>query len=142
MIVNIDHINIVVSDLIETENFFKKLGFIRNHKEKIEGDWISEVVGLEGVSADYIALSLPESDVCVELIKYYSPVSPQTNLNEQANTIGFRHVALKVKDIEKEVKKLESLNIKFNSKIHRKGNKLLVYFSGPDDIIMELAEYL
>ncbi|QSH41413.1 VOC family protein [Lentisphaerota bacterium ZTH] len=145
MIIDIDHINIVVSDLNESEAFFSKLGF---HKTEgvvgsiLEGDWISEIVGLQNVSAEYISMCLPGSNINIELIKYYSPASDAAPLNNKANTLGIRHIALKTKDIDAEISRLQKLGISFYSKAVQKGSKRLVYFEGPDNIIIELAEYL
>ena len=69
----IDHLNIVVQDLEAARNFFTELGFIILTEGRLEGAWIDEIVNLPGVQADYIALSLPNTQTNIELITYYSP---------------------------------------------------------------------
>jgi catechol 2,3-dioxygenase-like lactoylglutathione lyase family enzyme len=143
MITRIDHINIVVSNLEEAESFFRLLGFKEKDSSTLSGEWISTIVGLEDVRARYVALSLPDTDLNVELIAYASPPSGGSLQIDTANRIGFRHLALAVKDIEAEVERLKVAGVVFKSPIQifpRTGKKL-VYFNGPDGILLELAEY-
>jgi len=143
MIKYIDHINIVVNDLVTTSKFFELLGFKIIHEGDLEGNWISKIVKLKDVRAKYIAMELHESQTKLELIQYYSPVSPSTNTGEKANCIGIRHIAFRVNDIDDMVIKLKSNNIQFLSDVqtYSPTNKKLLYFHGPDGILLELAEY-
>ncbi len=143
MIIKVDHINIVVSDLKKAEDFFKLLGFVAEPKAELSGRWISEVVGLEEVEAEYIALSHPGSTVKIELIHYISPRPEHTPERSRPHTIGLRHLAFAVDNIESVVKKLQAAGIEFMSdvKTYPATGKKIIYFTGPDDIILELAEY-
>lgn len=143
MIKRLDHVNIVVSDLEKSCNFFALLGFTAEPKSKLSGTWISEVVGLKNVDAEYAALTHPGSQVKIELIHYTSPPLKKTADSSQANASGLRHLAFAVADIESVVNKLTLAGIKFYSeiKMYPATGKKLVYFNGPDDIILELAEY-
>ncbi len=143
MIKRLDHVNIVVCDLETTKKFFLDLGFILIKQGELEGEWISSIVQLEGVKANYAQLSLKGSGTNIELIQYYCPISLPNKKKESANQIGIRHLAFEVGDIEKEVLKLRGKGIKFFSKIevYPKTGKKLVYFYGPDGIIIEMAQY-
>ena len=143
MLEKIDHINIVVSDLENARNFFITLGFAETHSAELSGDWISSIVGLKEVRARYIALSFPGSETSIELIKYFSPASPLEDGLAQANRPGYRHLAFAVKGIETIVKDLRGKGVSFLGDIQTfpATGKKLVYFRGPEGILLELAEY-
>ena len=143
MIQRIDHINIVVSDLEKAKDFFELLGFTSETKAELSGKWISEIVGLENVEAEYLALSHPDSRVNIELIHYLSPTSLQSPDIDRAHKIRFRHLAFAVTDIESIVEKLKHEGVNFLSdvKMYPATGKKLVYFKGPDNILLEFAEY-
>jgi catechol 2,3-dioxygenase-like lactoylglutathione lyase family enzyme len=143
MILRPDHINIVVSNLLEAEQFFLQLGFRKIDSAHLTGEWISSIVGLENVEADYVALEFPGSTTRLELIHYSRPKSTADPGIGRANSIGFRHLAFTVDNIEEEVEKLKKSGIRFLSNVHvyEKSGKKLVYFHGPDNILLELAEY-
>ncbi|MFZ7110922.1 MAG: VOC family protein [Desulfatiglandales bacterium] len=143
MIERMDHINIVVSDLQEAKDFFSLFGFQENDSSDLSGEWISAVVGLKDVRARYVALSLPGSSTNLELIEYESPGSQSDPHTGKANQIGLRHLAFEVEDIDQEVQRLTEAGVAFMSpvKTYPKTGKRLVYFHGPDGILMELAEY-
>ena len=61
MFKNLDHINIIVSDVAEAKEFFVDLGFKIDDEADLQGEWISSVVGLKSVEARYVKLSLPGS---------------------------------------------------------------------------------
>ena len=143
MIRKVDHINIVVSDLGRASEFFYRLGFTAEHRGELEGEWISAIVNLEGVRASYVQLSLKGSTVKLELIQYYHPESPAKGGGHLPNEIGIRHIAFAVENIETMVAALRGEGIHFwgDVQIYPETGKKLVYFHGPDNIILELAEY-
>ena len=139
----IDHVNIVVSNLEESTQFFCALGFNVCQKGDLEGEWISKLAGLNGVRACFVALELPEAQTKLELLQYLSPPSPVDSEISLANKIGFRHIAFRVKNIDEVVSKLEEQGIKLLSPVqfYPPARKKLVYFLGPDGILLELAQY-
>ena len=145
MLENIDHINVVVSNLAKSIDFFTQLGFnILVEPSPLSGDWISKIVGLEKVQAHYTVLSLPGSTTHLELIHYESPPSQRDPDIAQANQLGFRHLAFRVNNIEALVKSLQAKGVTFMSPVqtYPKTGKKLVYFTGPDGILLEFAQYL
>ncbi len=144
MISKIDHVNIVVSNLREAQDFFINLGFKEVIFSRISGERFSLISGLPDFDAEFVGLSLPGSATNVELIQYYSPAagSKDPNLN-RPNQLGFRHIAFAVDDIEAEVARLKTKGVEFQSDVQvwEKTGKKLVYFYGPDGIILEFAEY-
>ena len=143
MVKNLDHVNIVVSNLNAAKEFFFALGFRVIKQGELEGDWISSIVQLESVKAVYAQLSLKNSRTNIELIQYYWPISSVSRHKELANQIGIRHLAFEVDDIEKEVEGLKEKGFMFfsNIEVYPETGKKLVYFYGPDEIIIEMAQY-
>src|SRR5947208_297327 len=100
MFKKIDHINIVVSDLEVAKDFFLVLGFTVVKRQLLQGEWLDKAINLFDVKAEYIALTIPDTQTNLELIKFYTPEGNRDSYISMANQIGFRHMALEVKDIE------------------------------------------
>ena len=143
MFSNLDHISIVVSSLAETRDFFVAFGFTLEDEADLEGEWISAIVGLENVRVRYAKLSLPAGGTKLELMEYASPPSGRDPDMAKANQLGYRHIALEVANIETVVEKLKSRGIEMLSEVqtYEPTGKKLVYFYGPGNILLELAEY-
>src|SRR5258708_8455063 len=143
MVKKIDHINIVVKNLNEAKAFFLKIGFTLQHEGILEGDWIDTLTGLVNVKAEYVGLSLENSETNLELLQFYHPIGKRDENAYSFNQMGFRHMAFEVSNIENVVKKLKKEGVKFFSKIqeYKGANKKLCYFQGPEGIVLELAEY-
>jgi catechol 2,3-dioxygenase-like lactoylglutathione lyase family enzyme len=143
MLKKINHINVVVSNLDEAKSFFIQLGFTVGDESELSGEWISSIVALPNVRARYATLNLPGTETNLELIEYASPPSERDPNIGKANQMGFRHIAFEVENIDETVQDLKDKGIKFISSIHAypKTGKRLVYFWGPDGILLELAQY-
>jgi len=143
MLKRINHVNVVVSNLDKAKGFFIQLGFTIGDESELSGEWISSIVGLRNVRARYSTLSLPGTETNLELIEYATPPSERDPNMDKANQIGFRHIAFEVENIDKVVQEFKDKGIKFISPIHTypRTGKRLVYFWGPDGILLELAQY-
>jgi catechol 2,3-dioxygenase-like lactoylglutathione lyase family enzyme len=143
MIRRIDHINISVSDLETTKRFFTELlGFEVRQEGYLEGEWMDRTVGLKDVKARFTKLVIPGTETSIELIQYFNPPGSRDAETGKANTIGFRHIAFEVENIEAVYDRLHKAGVKLFSDIQLYNEKKkLCYFYGPDDIILELAEY-
>ena len=143
MFSKLDHISIVVSSLAETKGFFIDCGFVLEDEADLEGDWISAIVGLENVRARYAKLSLGSGRTKVELIQYFTPPSGRDPEMAKSNQLGYRHIAFEVEDIDAVAETLKSRGIETLSEVQTYDvtGKKLIYFYGPDQILLELAEY-
>lgn len=151
MVYSIDHINIVVSDLERSVKFYTELfGFKVIGKVHLQGEWIDKVVGLKNVSADVVYIVAPDGEPRIELLRYNSPAGKTIAENSCANTRGLRHIAFRVDDIHALAKKLKQASVRlFGDAVtvpqsvvkHDAGQKTLLYFTDPDGVILELAEY-
>ncbi|HTK06554.1 MAG TPA: VOC family protein [Ktedonobacteraceae bacterium] len=143
MFKKIDHTGIVVSDLERAKEFFLALGFTVVRGGPLRGQWIDDVLQLPGVDAEYLALSLPDTQTNLELLQFHSPAGERESTPNRSNLLGIRHIAFAVTDIETIVADLKKKGITFFSDIKvYAGQKKLCYFLGIDGIILELAEYL
>ena len=142
MFKKIDHVGIVVSDLASARNFFEALGFTVVRGGPLQGQWIDDVLQVPDVNADYLALSLPDTQTNIELLKFYNSEDKQESTPNRSNQQGIRHIAFEVSDIENTVADLKKKGIQFFSDIKvYTGKKKLCYFWGIEGIILELAEY-
>lgn len=142
MIERMDHINIVVSNLERSKEFFGLLGFLEGIRSELDGVFMEQVTGIRGARGRFVAMHHPGSGVSVELLQFDASPPPAADLG-LADRIGFRHLAFAVTDIEATVRRLQDSGIEFLSPIQtwEKTGKKLVYFRGPDGILLELAEY-
>jgi catechol 2,3-dioxygenase-like lactoylglutathione lyase family enzyme len=143
VIKRLDHLNIVVGNLQQASQFFTLLGFRSSEPAELSGEWISSIVGLEDVRARYVILSHPGSDTTIELLEYENPCSERDPSLSKANQIGYRHIAFAVDDIGAAVTQLTESGVRFVSdvNVYQKTGKKLVYFYGPEGILLELAQY-
>ena len=151
MINTVDHINIVVSDLERSLSFYTKvLGFKEVRRAYLEGEWVESIVGLEGVRAHVAYVIAPAGGPRLELLCYGSPTGDKLPGNSRPNTLGLRHLALQVDDIDAAVRRLKGAKAELISEpvvvptdviTHHEGHKVLCYFLDPDGVLLELTEY-
>ena len=140
--IRIDHLNIVVRDLKAAKDFFALLGFVEGISSELDAAFLETVTGIPGARGRFVALHLPGSEVSLELLQFNPSGSPAQDLG-LADRIGYRHLAFAVDDIEQVVARLQEHGVRFISPIQtwEKTGKKLVYFYGPEGILMELAQY-
>ncbi len=150
MIKAIDHINIVVSNLQRSVQFYTDLlDFRIVRRAHLQGDWIDKIVGLRDVSAEVVYIIAPGGEPRIELLHYKSPRGASLPLNSLPNTIGVRHIAFRVHDIHAAAARLKTAGVQLfgepvaapRSVKHDAGQKTLLYFTDPDGVILELAQY-
>jgi len=97
---------------------------------------------MENVKAAFVSLCLPGAETKIELLQYISPKGESNPEIDKASQIGFRHVAFSVDDVQELYDQLKEKNINFFSNIQTNPyGKKMCYFHGPDNIILELAEF-
>jgi catechol 2,3-dioxygenase-like lactoylglutathione lyase family enzyme len=151
MLRGIDHVNIVVSDLSRSLRFYcDVLGFRQTKDVWLEGEWIERIVGLSGVKARAVFIEAPAGDPRIELLWYERPQGAAGPDNSKANTLGLRHIAFRVDDIQAMAARLRAAGVTLLSDPVQvpggvvqfdTGRKTLLYFLDPDGVLLELAEY-
>ena len=136
------HIGMVVEDLPAATEFFVQLGLERLGEGQVEGDWVGRVIGLDDVRAEIAMLRTPDGHTEVELSRFLSPPSPDSDSHAPANAPGIRHICFTVDDLNTAVAGLrERRGTELVGEVENyKDTYLLCYVRGPEGIIVELVE--
>ncbi len=136
-----DHVGIVVRDLKAATAFFVELGLALRDEGSVEGGWVDRVVGLEGIRVEYAMVETPDGHGRLELVKFHSPSVRAGDGHAPANTLGIRHVAFVVDDIDAAVAAVRARGGELVGEVENyEGIYRLCYVRGPEGIIVELAE--
>jgi catechol 2,3-dioxygenase-like lactoylglutathione lyase family enzyme len=136
-----DHVGVVVDDLAAATAFFVELGCKLQGEGPVEGGWVDRVVGLEGVRAEIAMVETPDGHGRLELTKFHAPPGRGDDRHAPANTLGIRHVAFAVDDIDAVVAGLRARGAELVGEVERyEDSYRLCYVRGPEGIIVELAE--
>lgn len=139
----IDHVGIIVNDLPAAKAFFLEFGLEMVGEEKVEGEWVERIIGLHDVKAEVVMLRTPDGEANIELSKFYKPSDEKGMQRPLANTLGIRHIAFVVEDIEAVIAKLKKKGAELFGEIQNYENTYkLCYVRGPEGIILELAEQI
>ncbi|MDK8641956.1 VOC family protein [Niallia taxi] len=136
----IDHIGVIVHDLPAAKEFFRDFGLEVKGEWEMEGDLMGYATGLDDVKVACVGMGAADGQTWLELIKFYSP-SAEDIQQPLANTLGIRHIAFAVEDIEPLIFKLKTKGTYIFSEIQQyEESYKLCYVRGPEGIILELAE--
>ncbi len=150
MIERIDHVNLVVEDLPAMTAFYREVLGLRVTREvSIRGDWIEALTGLEDVEADVVYLEA-QTGAPLELISYRTPRGPRPDGLGAPNTMGIRHVAFHVQNLDElvervkasgqgsvsEVQTVPAAQVEFAGR-----QKRIVYCRDPEGNLLELCHY-
>jgi catechol 2,3-dioxygenase-like lactoylglutathione lyase family enzyme len=139
----IDHVGIIVDDLPAAKAFFLDLGLEMLGEGDVEGEWVERIIGLHGVKESVVMLRTPDGEANIELVKFHKPMDGKGVQRPLANTLGIRHIAFAVEDIEAVVAKLKMKGTELFGEIQNYENAYkLCYVRGPEGIILELAQKL
>ncbi|MEK4299372.1 VOC family protein [Oceanobacillus sp. FSL W8-0428] len=137
----IDHIGIIVNDLPAAKAFFLELGLRELGEAEVEGEWVEQIIGLPDVKETVAMLEAPGGEAKIELVKFHSPLDEYDVQHPLPNTLGLRHIAFAVENIEAIVAKLEKAGAEIFGEIQNYENVYkLCYIRGPEGIILELVE--
>ncbi len=137
----IDHVGVIVDNLSAAKTFFVDLGLELLGEAEVEGEWVERIIGLENVKEEVAMLRTPDGEANIELVKFHTPSDKNGIQHPLANTLGIRHIAFAVEDIEAIVAKMERNDAALIGEIQNYENTYkLCYIRGPEGIILELAE--
>jgi catechol 2,3-dioxygenase-like lactoylglutathione lyase family enzyme len=139
-----DNVLIVVEDLEAAKAFFTELGMELEGETQVEGPWVDQTVGLEGVRADIVMLRGPEGGGRVELTRFHTPPAVRTEPEDApANALGLRRIMFAVEDIDDVVARLQGHGAELLDEIAQYEDVTrLCFLRGPEGIIIGLAEQL
>jgi catechol 2,3-dioxygenase-like lactoylglutathione lyase family enzyme len=137
----IDHVGVIVNDLPAAKEFFLDFGLEVKGEWEMEGDLMGYAVGLNDVKVVCAGMGTSDGQTWIELIKFHTPLDEKGIQQSYANTLGIRHIAFTVEDIEAVVAKLKKKGAEIFSEIQQyEESYKLCYVRGPEGIILELAE--
>ncbi|WP_208590401.1 VOC family protein [Gracilibacillus suaedae] len=139
----IDHVGIIVNDLPAAKAFFLDFGLEVLGETEVKGEWVERIIGLNDVRETVVMLGMPDGQATLELVKFHTPSDEKGIQQSSANTLGIRHIAFAVEDIEAVVAKLKKKGAELFGEIQNYKNAYkLCYVHGPEGIILELAEQI
>jgi catechol 2,3-dioxygenase-like lactoylglutathione lyase family enzyme len=137
----IDHVGIIVRDLAAARAFFVDLGLEVIGEGDVEGAWADRVTGLDSVKAAWVMLRTPDGAANIEFISFSSPADEGAIQQPSFNTLGIRHIAFAVEDIDAVVARLKKSGAEAFSEIQRfEDGYKLCFVRGPEGMIIELEE--
>jgi len=142
-----DHINVVVSDMPRAQAFYAVLLDLAPVMDReLSGPWFEGLTGLAGARARCLILDRPEGGMRIELLEFAGNDGTALEALRRPATIGLRHFALRVIDLDH---RLDILRRRFGQNLVPiqvpidivQGGKRMCYCHDPDGTIIELCEY-
>jgi catechol 2,3-dioxygenase-like lactoylglutathione lyase family enzyme len=102
-----DNVLIVVEDLDAAKAFFAEIGMELDGETTVEGPWVDQTIGLEGVRCDIAMLRTPDGHGRVELSRFHTPPAVRTQpVDTPSNALGIRRIMFAVDDVDDVVARL------------------------------------
>lgn len=139
-----DNIGIIVDDLAAAIAFFRELGLELEGQQPVEGRWVDQVIGLEGVRVDMAMMRTPDGHGRIELSKFHTPAAISAEpKNAPVNTLGIRRIMFAVEDFDEVLARLRAHGAELVGEVTQYEDKYrLCYIRGPEGILIALAQQL
>ena len=138
-----DHVGVVVEDLAAAVAFFVELGLELEGETTVEGEWVDQLVGLDGVRADMTFLRTPDGHGRVELSTFQTPVATSSAPRAPVNTPGIPRLTFVVDAVDDVLDRLRPHGAELVGEVAQyEESYRLCFVRGPEGIILGLAEQL
>ena len=143
MILGVHHTAISVSNLDRSVAFYCDL---LGAEVCAEFDWkpgeevVDRILGLEDSSARTAMLRF--GNVHIELFEYHTPTPGRQPMDRPVCNHGYTHIALEVRDIRSEYRRLREAGMVFHCEPQFMGDIAATYGRDPDGNVVELQEVL
>ena len=138
-----DHVGVVVEDLAAAIAFFVELGLELEGQTTVEGEWVDQLIGLDGVRADLAVVRTPDGRGRVELSTFQTPAATGGAQKAPVNTPGIPRLTFVVDAVEDVYGRLRAHGAELVGEVAQYGD---IYrycdVRGPDGIIIGLVEEL
>jgi glyoxylase I family protein len=141
------HVAIVAHDLTKLVDFYtQSLGFKVKRRYEAKNANFQNGVGVPGAEAAVVHLTIPNSNVELEMFQFNAPLIDAPGSPLPANQPGYRHMALIVDDLQAAYLELKAKGITFLSEpiTHKEPKEVagfqFVYFRDPEGNIVELNQ--
>ncbi|GAB2947209.1 hypothetical protein GCM10023080_002290 [Streptomyces pseudoechinosporeus] len=143
MIYRMDHVGVAVEDLAAAIAFFVELGLELEGEAAVEGEWVDQLVGLDGVRADIAVVRTPDGHGRVELSTFHTPVATSIAPRAPMNTPGIPRLTFVVDAVDAVLDRLRAHGAELVGEVAQYGDIYrYCYVRGPDGIIIGLVEEL
>ncbi|WP_353828146.1 VOC family protein [Agromyces sp. SYSU T0242] len=141
-ILRMDNVAIVVDDLDAAVAFFGELGLELEGRQRIEGAFADQTVGLDGVRSEIAMMRTPDGHGRLELTRYDRPeASAPSPAVPPPNTLGLHRVMFAVDDLDATLARLRPFGAEpLREVVNYQDEYRLCYLRGPAGIIVALAE--
>lgn len=142
MILNIDHVTIVVRDVAKAKAFFSLLGFVEEKSVVISGGRFARYMDVPDIEAEHVTLASKQTPRFeIQLLRYIKPERlPDADVPNLAKP-GFNHICFSVRGLDDEVQRLVRQGVTLRNEVMDFHGRKLVFLSGPEGITVELAEW-
>lgn len=138
-----DHVGVVVEDLAAAIAFFLEMGLELEGEASVEGDWVDQLVGLDGVRADMAVVRTPDGHGRVELSTFHSPAATGGVQREPVNTPGIPRLSFLVDAVDDLLGRLRPHGAELVGEVAQYEDRYrYCYVRGPAGVIIGLAEKL
>jgi catechol 2,3-dioxygenase-like lactoylglutathione lyase family enzyme len=139
----LDHVGFVVEDLAAAVAFFVELGLELEGETAVEGEWVDQLIGLNGVRADLAFLRTPDGHGRVELSTFHTPVATGSAPRAPVNTPGIPRLTFAVDAVEDVFDRLRAHGAELVGEIAQYEDIYrYCYIRGPAGVIIGLVEEL
>jgi catechol 2,3-dioxygenase-like lactoylglutathione lyase family enzyme len=143
MTIRMDHVGVVVEDLPAAIAFFLELGLELEGETAVEGEWVDQLVGLDGVRADLAFVRTPDGQGRVELSTFHSPVATGTAPRAPINTPGIPRLTFVVDGLDHVLHRLRGHGGELVGEVARyRDTSRYCYVRGPAGVVIGLVEEL
>jgi catechol 2,3-dioxygenase-like lactoylglutathione lyase family enzyme len=136
-----DHVGITVAGLETVTGFFVGLGFEREGRTVLEGDFLDTVIGIPSSRTELVMLRLPDGETGLELARFIRPDHEPGSPDAMANELGLRSVAFEVDDLQAILDRLAADGYHLVGGVGEyEGMWRMASVRGPEGIIVSLAQ--
>jgi catechol 2,3-dioxygenase-like lactoylglutathione lyase family enzyme len=138
-----DHVGFVVEDLEAAIAFFVELGLELEGEASVGGEWVDDLLGLNGVRADLAVLRTPDGHGRIELSTFHSPETTGSAPRAPVNTPGIPRLTFAVDDVEDVLGRLRAHGAELVGEVAQYEDRYRYgYVRGPEGVIVGLVEEL
>jgi catechol 2,3-dioxygenase-like lactoylglutathione lyase family enzyme len=142
-VLRMDHAGFVVEDLAAAIAFFVELGLELEGETTVEGEWVDQLVGLDGVRADLAFVRTPDGHGRLELSTFHSPTATGTAPRAPVNTPGIPRLTFLVDAVDDVLDRLRPHGAQLVGEVARYDDIYrYCYIRGPAGVIIGLVEDL
>lgn len=139
----LDHAGVVVDDLAAAVAFFVELGLELEGEASVEGEWVDQLLGLDGVRADLAFVRTPDGHGRLELSTFHTPAATSPAPRAPVNTPGIPRLTFVVDAVDDVLDRLRPHGAELVGEVAQYQDIYrYCYIRGPAGMIIGLVENL